>query len=68
MPWINWPKKYIGIDTQCLNSGLHTHKYIKSDMMSLHKHENDEKHDFQFSETKLLAQNNSYHKLTVKEF
>ena len=53
--------------TQLLNNRLNGHKYTKNASTALHKHESQTNHEFNFNETKILAQETNYHKLTVRE-
>lgn len=53
--------------TQYLESRLNGHKYTKNASTALHKHEVETKHQFDFNKTKILTQEPSYHKLTIKE-
>lgn len=39
MPYINFPKKYIEITTQCFYNTLRLHKYTKNVTTAVHKHE-----------------------------
>lgn len=67
IPCLNCPKKYIGMTTQLLENRLKGHKYQKNASTALHKHERDTNHEFHFNDTKILAQDNNYKKLIVKE-
>ena len=67
IPCLNCPKKYIGMTTQYLDSRLNVHKYTKKTSTALHKHEKNEKHKFDFSNTKILTQDRNYQKLLVKK-
>jgi hypothetical protein len=67
IPCLNCPKKYIGMTTQYLENRLNGHKYTKNASTALHKHEKNEKHEFDFSNTKILTQDSNYKKLLVKE-
>lgn len=67
IPCCNCPKKYIGMTTQYLDNRLNGHKYQKNASTALHKHEKNEKHEFDFTKTKILTQDNNYQKLVIKE-
>lgn len=53
--------------TQYLDSRLNGHKYTKNASTALHKHEKDQKHEFDFANTSILTQEKNYHKLLIKE-
>lgn len=67
IPCLNCPKKYIGMTTQYLDNRLNGHKYTKNASTALHKHEKNEKHEFDFSNTKIITRERNYQKLVVKE-
>ena len=53
--------------TQYLDSRINGHKYTKNASTALHEHEKNEKHKFDFSNTKILTQDRNYQKRLVKE-
>ena len=53
--------------TQYLSNRLNGHKYTKNASTALHKHEAQTKHEFNFKDTKILAQEKNYQKLSFKE-
>lgn len=50
--------------TQYFNVGLNRYKYTKSPQ---HKHEKNEKHQFDFNSTKILIRDDNCYKFSIKE-
>lgn len=67
IPCLSCPLKYIGMTTQYLENRINGHKYTKNASTALHKHEDKEKHEFDFSNTKILNKDSNYNKLVFKE-
>jgi hypothetical protein len=53
--------------TQYLENRINGHKYTKNASTALHKHESKEKHEFNFSNAKILDKDPNYNKLLFKE-
>ena len=53
--------------TQYLQNRINGHKYTKDASTSLHKHQKDTKHEFNFNNTKILDKDNNKNKLAIKE-